>query len=399
MKKKLKRILSSTCFSDAAIISISANPKGSDKPLGIEDLIEQISKSVFIPLRQVDKPFLFAIDHCFGIKGKGTVITGTVLQGNINVDDVRLIKSISAFYSTNLFQAIDLPAINTTKKVKSMQMFKKPVVSAKAGDRLGVCVTQFDPKLMERGIACAPGLANFIYCCILPVHKIKYFKSQIKSKATFHITIGHETAMGTVACFSCDDNPDNSNFDLTKNYLYNEHLNDDPNISMQEYILIEFEKPVLAVDNCKIIGSKLDMDIHGNDCRIAFWGNLLIYSKEKEYKTCFLPNLKVYKSKCKTGVVERLVNENTVIVKNIFKKETNIEVFVGLKVTLSTGETGIIESSFGQSGKIKVYVKDGLNQEAIDSLSSKGKAERKTAIVVTLLFKKYIYDTGKNITQ
>ncbi|KAF2884078.1 hypothetical protein ILUMI_22097 [Ignelater luminosus] len=379
MKKRLKHVLSTTCFADAAIISISANPKDTDKPSGIEDLMQQISKSVFIPLRQVDRPFLFAIDHCFGIKGKGTVITGTVLQGSINIDD-----------------AIDLPAINTTKKVKSMQMFKKPVVSSKAGDRLGICVTQFDPKLMERGIACSPGLANFIYCCILPVNKIKYFKNQIKSKSKFHITIGHETAMGTVTCFNHNDN---SAVDLTKDYFYSEHLNDDPDISLQEYMLIEFEKPVLAVDNCKIIGSRLDMDMHGNDCRIAFWGNLLISCKEKEYKTCFLPNLKVYKNKCKTGIVERLVNENTVIVKNIFKKETNIEVFIGLKVNLSTGEIGIIESSFGQSGKIKVYVKDGLNQDTLDILNSKSKTENKTAIVVTLLFKKYIYNISRNITQ
>ncbi len=42
-------------------------------------------------------------------------------------------------------------------QVKSMQMFHKPVQRAAAGDRLGVCVTQLDAKLLERGLACAPG--------------------------------------------------------------------------------------------------------------------------------------------------------------------------------------------------------------------------------------------------
>lgn len=43
-----------------------------------------------------------------------------------------------------------------------------------------------------------------------------------------------------------------------------------------------------------------------------------------------------------------------IIGKNLFKKETNIQLFVNLKVTLSTGETGLIEGHFGQSGKLKI---------------------------------------------
>ena len=39
------------------------------------------------------------------------------------------------------------------KKIKSMQMFRKPIDQAKQGDRLGICVTNFDAKLIERGIA------------------------------------------------------------------------------------------------------------------------------------------------------------------------------------------------------------------------------------------------------
>lgn len=54
------------------------------------------------------------------------------------------------------------------------------------------------------------------------------------------------------------------------------------------------------------------------------------------------------------GVVERMASPYEVIGKNLFKKETNIQLFLNLKVTLSTGETGIIEGSFGQSGKVKI---------------------------------------------
>jgi len=60
-----------------------------------------------------DQPFIFSIDHCFQIKGQGTVLTGTVLSGQVKLGD-----------------SIELPALKQEKKVKSMQMFKKPVSHA-----------------------------------------------------------------------------------------------------------------------------------------------------------------------------------------------------------------------------------------------------------------------------
>lgn len=56
------------------------------------------------------------------------------------------------------------------------------------------------------------------------------------------------------------------------------------------------------------------------------------------------------------SLCDQVTDDYTVIGKNLFKKETNLQLFVGLKVALSTGETGVIEGSFGQSGKIKIRV-------------------------------------------
>ncbi len=52
----------------------------------------------------------------------------------------------------------------------------------------------------------------------------------------------------------------------------------------------------------------------------------------------------------------QVTDDYTVIGRNLFKKETNLQLFAGLKVTLSTGETGSIEGGFGQSGKIKIRI-------------------------------------------
>lgn len=52
----------------------------------------------------------------------------------------------------------------------------------------------------------------------------------------------------------------------------------------------------------------------------------------------------------------QVLDDHSVIGRSLFKKETNIQLFVGLRVQLSTGELGVIDSAFGQSGKFKVHV-------------------------------------------
>jgi len=94
-----------------------------------------------------------------------------------------------------------------------------------------------------------------------------------------------------------------------------------------------------------------------------------------------------------------------VIGKNLFKKETNIQLFLNLKVSLSTGEIGIIESSFGQSGKVKIRFMENLKEETQSLLSSSGSKKKKpldekTELVrIILSFKRYIYDPHKKIIQ
>jgi hypothetical protein len=57
---------------------------------------------------------------------------------------------------------LELPELRLQKKVKSMQMFRRPVQACTRGDRLGICVTQLDAKLVERGLACTPGGAGML---------------------------------------------------------------------------------------------------------------------------------------------------------------------------------------------------------------------------------------------
>ena len=51
-------------------------------------LIETLKSHTFVPERDTTGPLVYAVDHCFSIRGQGTVLTGTVLSGTVAVNDV-----------------------------------------------------------------------------------------------------------------------------------------------------------------------------------------------------------------------------------------------------------------------------------------------------------------------
>ncbi|XP_030061942.1 LOW QUALITY PROTEIN: selenocysteine-specific elongation factor [Microcaecilia unicolor] len=426
MTKKMQRTLENTKFCGSPIISVAAKPGGPEAPetcaaQGISELIELLKSQTYLPTRDPSGPFLMAVDHCFSIKGQGTVMTGTILSGSVSLGD-----------------NVEIPALKVTRKVKTMQMFHKPVSSAMQGDRLGLCVTQFDPKLLERGLVCTPESLSTIHAAVISVKKIPYFRGSLHTKAKFHITVGHETVMGKVMFFgpspdNFDKEPQENCFDFEKEYLYQEEYlcsdskssEDKENKQMgerqipkQQWALLEFEKPVTCPKPCLVIGSKLDTDIHANTCRLAFHGLLMEGLEDKNYTETFLPKLKMYKLKHKEGQVERISDDYSVIGRSLFKKETNIHIFVGLKVKLSTGEDGIIEGSFGQSGKFKIRIPNGLHPSTKQLLTpsskkkSKGKGDSTASVareddgkvdsepvLISLCFKRYVFDPQKKMIQ
>ncbi|EPQ08239.1 Selenocysteine-specific elongation factor [Myotis brandtii] len=476
MTKKMQKTLENTKFRGAPIIPVAAKPGGpeapeTEAPQGISELIELLTSQISIPTRDPSGPFLMSVDHCFSIKGQGTVMTGTILSGSISLGDsveipalkvtdeetelnvpIMTISSAASPQGPLVPQlqklCLILPIVPRTeqvvKKVKSMQMFHMPVTSAMQGDRLGICVTQFDPKLLERGLVCAPESLHTVHAAIISVEKIPYFRGPLQTKAKFHITLGHETVMGRLMFFSpapdnFDHEPVLNTFDFSREYLFQEQYlckDLEPGSTgsdqatekagqateglcpRQQWALVEFEKPITCPRLCLVIGFRLNADIHSNMCRLAFHGILLHGLEDKNYTESLLPKLRVYKLKHKHGFVERVIDDYSVIGRSLFKKETNIQLFVGLKVHLSTGELGIIDSSFGQSGKFKINIPGGLGPESKKILTpalkkrsraSKGEmakqeesAERQEPaqhVTLSLSFKRYVFDTHKHMVQ
>jgi len=110
----------------------------------IWDLMDAIDTYVPIPQRDVDKPFLMPIEDVFTITGRGTVVTGRVERGTIKVgDEVEIVGLRDSVRKT---------------VATGVEMFRKILDQAEAGDNIGVLLRGVDRKEVERGqVLAKPG--------------------------------------------------------------------------------------------------------------------------------------------------------------------------------------------------------------------------------------------------
>lgn len=97
MSKRLLKTLEGTKFADSPVVAVSANRQQeaectTNEPsmINIDVLIDTLKTNTFLPDRSSTGPFLFSVDHCFSIKGQGTIMTGTVLNGSVKINDVNI---------------------------------------------------------------------------------------------------------------------------------------------------------------------------------------------------------------------------------------------------------------------------------------------------------------------
>lgn len=187
--KKLRVTFSQSKFgADLPFACVAANPQDGSPSIGLTDLVEVLKSKLVIPKRDPTGPFMFSFDHAFPIKGQGTVLTGTVLAGSVKPQ-----------------QSIVVPSLGEAgkgKKVRSLQMFRKPVQEAVQGDRVAMCVASLDAKELERGIVISEKFpVPTLDACICVVNRLNYFKAAVQTKAKFHVTLGHQTVMATAHFF------------------------------------------------------------------------------------------------------------------------------------------------------------------------------------------------------
>ncbi|UPT73928.1 MAG: elongation factor Tu [Elusimicrobiota bacterium] len=120
--------------------------EGDTSPIGepsIQALMDALDKDIPEPKRETDKPFLLAVEDVFSITGRGTVATGRCERGTVKVGD-----------------NVEIVGLKDTQKtvVTGIEMFRKLLDDARAGDNVGILLRGIEKAQIERGqVICAPG--------------------------------------------------------------------------------------------------------------------------------------------------------------------------------------------------------------------------------------------------
>ena len=133
----------------SALKALEGDPEWTPK---IDELMEAVDTWIPTPERDNDKPFLMSIEDVFTITGRGTVVTGRVERGTLKLND-----------------EVEIVGIKPTKKtvVTGIEMFRKQLDFAEAGDNAGVLLRGIAREEVERGqVLAKPG-------SVTPHHKFK----------------------------------------------------------------------------------------------------------------------------------------------------------------------------------------------------------------------------------
>ena len=150
VEMEVRELLSSYEFpgDDIPIVkgSALAAMEGRDPEIGenaIKELMAAVDDYIPTPERPVDLPFLLPIEDVFSISGRGTVVTGRVERGVVNVGD-----------------ELEIVGVKPTKKTTctGVEMFRKLLDRGEAGDNVGVLLRGIEREGVERGqVLCKPG--------------------------------------------------------------------------------------------------------------------------------------------------------------------------------------------------------------------------------------------------
>ncbi len=136
----------------SALKALEGDPEA-EKAIG--ELMDAVDEWIPTPERDTDKPFLMSIEDVFTITGRGTVVTGRVERGQLKLND-----------------EVEIVGLKDTKKtvVTGIEMFRKQLDYAEAGDNAGVLLRGIAREEVERGqVLAKPG----------SVHPHKKFKAEV----------------------------------------------------------------------------------------------------------------------------------------------------------------------------------------------------------------------------
>jgi len=130
----------------SALKALETKSKDDEAAKPIMDLMAALDEKIPEPVRDVDKPFLMPIEDIFSIEGRGTVVTGRIERGTVNINE-----------------EVEIVGIRATSKtiVTGIEMFNKTLDRGQAGDNAGILLRGIKKEDVERGqVLAKPGSIN-----------------------------------------------------------------------------------------------------------------------------------------------------------------------------------------------------------------------------------------------
>ena len=312
--EKTRDFFTSTSFGpDIPIHAVSAKEK-----CGFEELkngIFSIIKNLEIK-RELEGSLIIPIDHHFLIKGRGSIITGTILKGKLKSG-----------------QNLEILPVNASGRVKNIEMFHQSIETAKAGDRVGINVKNLDVKKIYRGCIATDSKVDFKHCEIfeIEVKNNKLFKPDTRFGTQIHVTIGMLTVVGRIYPF----------YELEEKRIQTTASNKDDGFKailwLNENVLIHKEKNIMLLSR---------LDLPPTTLRILGAAKITKFYNSKE-----LPLL--YKYKVKKGRIQNPEHSQGIICTGLSQSAIGAKKIVGKK--LEPPFTKVI-STFGTKGAVVVGI-------------------------------------------
>ena len=299
---RMKSLIAGANFEKVAYVKVSAFIEA-----GLDELRKCIAE-VEPMVRRPDRPLFVPIDHAFNVKGHGTVVTGTLLEGTISVG--QRIK-------------IEPPAVSA--RVRSIQTFGESRESASSGDRVGLNLPEVDPDKIFRGcyISEDPSLK-----VTLNVHAHMtmnpLYKGRVTKKMIVSATIGMPTVTAEVVPVDIIDDKWITNEEVDSNEF-------DCILSLQRRLAIR--------PNMKII--LIRTDFAPTMMRIVATG-FVIQPLER---------MLLHKRRQRIGRIQR-IRDDDVLVEGLASTQEIAKKIVGKKIMTESKIDGIVIATFGTRGVI-----------------------------------------------
>jgi selenocysteine-specific elongation factor len=312
--EKTRKFFATTSFGAEVPIYIVSAKEGT----GFEELKEGllgIINSLTIE-RDYEGDVIIPIDHHFIIKGRGAVITGTLVSGKLSIN-----------------QQLTIIPINSISRVKNIQIFHQNVESARAGHRVGINLKNIEIKNIFRGCYATDNVNAFDISRIFEIkgEKTDLFKHETTFGTQLHITIGMDTSVGKIYPFE---------------ELEGKKLKTSIKPHQKEFkaILILNERTFIRKERNIMLLSRLDLPPT----------TLRILGSAKLIKVYDKPPL-FYKYKIKTGKIDNPTHPQGIICTGLAQSIEGARKMVGRELELPFSK---VIDTFGTKGAVIVGIED-----------------------------------------